>query len=272
MSLRTTRELLGRVRERTDRILVGMSGGKDSIVTLDVCVDAFGAGNVECFFMRLVPNLRVEMTPLETVCARYKVKLHTLPHWNLSQLIRRSFLRHNTKGANKTPVVKQKDVELALKARTGIRWIAYGHRQHESLVRLAMLRNNGGFDLRGQRVYPIHDWATKDVYAWMRRKRVPIPRPIAAKKKGQSGGIDLTPFGLCWLEAKHPDDFARLTEMFPLAPSAVFSFRRDHADWRELIEGGHAQKRSPQKPREAGRDQAREALELPPGGLQPTHD
>lgn len=206
------------------RVIVGLSGGKDSLVTLDLCVQTFGASNVHAFFMRLVDGLRCEQAPIRSAVARYNgLTLHVVPHWALSHMYRRSYLRPYVHGAEFIPALKQVDVENDLRRKTGIEWVAYGHRAVESLVRNAMLKRGGmnGNDTKGRRIYPIWDWKTPDVYAYLRQNKIPVPKPLASRYAGQSGGVELSPKTLGWIKEHYPDDFVKICEVFPFAPTLL---------------------------------------------------
>lgn len=53
------------------RILVAVSGGKDSLATLDVCIRHFGRENVTGFLMELVPGLECEWRSIRAVERRF---------------------------------------------------------------------------------------------------------------------------------------------------------------------------------------------------------
>lgn len=57
--VRKSLEDLEKARLNDPKILVGLSGGKDSLATLDLCIKAFGKANVYPFCMEFIPNLRV---------------------------------------------------------------------------------------------------------------------------------------------------------------------------------------------------------------------
>ena len=62
----------------TDEVLVGVSGGKDSLVTLDLCHRA----GLKCagFFMYIVKDLRYQEEHLEYIQDKYQIKMYRYPH------------------------------------------------------------------------------------------------------------------------------------------------------------------------------------------------
>lgn len=209
-------ELLARVPSPS--ILVGFSGGKDSIATLDLAVKRFP--RVEAFFMYLVKDLRVEEEMLRHVLARFpKVKLHRVPHFELSGYLRQNVFECNPAGV-KVQKLDLAKIEADLRARTGIEWFAYGERCADSIVRNAKLKKIGGIWPKFRRVYPIYRWKNADVPAYLRTQKLPVPKLIGGRRF--SGAVALTPKELLWLRENYPDDFATVCRKFPLAPAAVF--------------------------------------------------
>lgn len=210
-----------------DRVLVGVSGGKDSIVTLDLAVSVLGASRVVPFFMRIVEGLECETGPVRRICARYGLEdaLITLPHWTLSRMYRDGVLRLYVDGAENIKRLRMADVEHWLREKTGIYWFAYGHRCVESIVRNAMLKRDGmnGCDWRGGHLYPIWDWKNADVFSYMRSKELPIPKPLGPVGVNRNG-FSLTPEFLMWLRDTWPEDYARVCKVFPLAPAQIARF------------------------------------------------
>lgn len=70
----------------TDSVIVGFSGGKDSIVCLDLCMRYFQ--NVKPYFMYLVPGLEFQEDMLRRYEARYGVEITRLPHFECSNFLK----------------------------------------------------------------------------------------------------------------------------------------------------------------------------------------
>ncbi len=220
------------VKTKADSVLVGLSGGKDSIATLDLCVRRFQ--RVEAFFMHLVPGLWCEDAMLARVLKHFpSVKLHRLPHFDLSR-----YQRENAFGCNprlrKVALLSLAQVEAHLRALTGIEWFAYGERSSDGFARRAKLNPIGGFWEKFQRVYPIYRWKERNVYAYIRQRKLPCPTQKLGGR-AVSGSVDLHPKSLEWLRDTFPDDYAKLVRVFPLAPAALFRWEAGLAPDRKGI-------------------------------------
>lgn len=122
----------------TDSVIVGFSGGKDSIVTLDLCVRYFK--RVVPFFMYLVPDLEFQERMLKRYEDKYGIEIIRLPHFECS-----NFLKYGsfTMFDPNVDIVGITDTYEYLRQRTGIHWIAAGERCADSIVRNAMIKQSG---------------------------------------------------------------------------------------------------------------------------------
>jgi phosphoadenosine phosphosulfate reductase len=202
-------------------ILVGLSGGKDSLVTLDLCVRTFT--KVEAFFMYLCRGIRCVEEPAELAAKRAGVKLHFVPHWDLARIRKYGVLGIHTKDAVNLPELKMRDIERYLTKTTGIGWFAYGERGTDSMTRRLHHRKVDGIHDRGigeGKLAPIWDWIDSDVYGYMRARKIPTPPKFG--QDGRMSGLTLVTPCLRWLRDNHPDDWATLLKSFPFAEAQLF--------------------------------------------------
>jgi len=214
------------------RVLVGVSGGKDSVVTLAAAVERLGVARVEGFLMELIPGLECEWKTIRPLIARYKIPFHTVPHWQLSHFLRDNVYRTYMPGSDAIRKLKQVDVERHLRAKTGVEWFAFGWRTSDSMTRNAYLKNVSGVDAKARRIFPVWTWKTEDILAYVRLKRLPLQKPIGGAHK-KTSGVNLTPETLVWLKSEFPDDYKKVLRVFPLAGAAVF--RHEYMNGKELM-------------------------------------
>ncbi len=217
--LADTRAVFARV-PRGRRILVAVSGGKDSLCTLDVCVREYGAENVSGFLMHLVEGLEVEWQHARRLEALFGVKIHGVPHWTLSHFLKESAYRPYTSGSERIKALKQPDVEAYVRQKLGGDWIAWGNRAADSVVRNAYLKRIQGVDEKFQRFYPLWTWKKPDVYGYLRGRKLPIPAITGGRV--QMGGVSLTAECLTWLRDHHPGDLRKILDVFPFAEALLF--------------------------------------------------
>jgi phosphoadenosine phosphosulfate reductase len=203
-------------------ILVGFSGGKDSQVTMKLVVDSGAFRRIEGFYMYLVPGLRCFESKIDAAERRYGVKIHRVPHFELSRLIRQAVLRPAVL-SRKTRILKLKDIERGLTAKTGIGWFAYGERASDSYARRLYTRKVDGVHPDWRRLWPIWDWSTEAVVQYIKHHRLPLASRVAKSGGDQSGssGFTLSKDCLVWMKQKHPEDYQRVVKFFPYAEAQI---------------------------------------------------
>ena len=211
-------------------MLIGLSGGKDSVVVLDLAKRVFD--RVECYFMYLVDGLECVEAPLRAIARRYDVQLHKVPHFDLARFLKHAvYMPHRNGAAHHLRELRFVDIEALARRRAGIAWTALGHRATDSLERNAMLKRIGGFDTKARRVYPIWHWKPRDVYAYLRTHRIQVAPQLV---KGTTDGVNLYPETLRVLRDKFPDDYRKILEVFPYAEAGII---RDEFRERWAAEG-----------------------------------
>lgn len=204
------------IKRHCDSVIVAVSGGKDSLVTLDLCCRA--GIPVAAFFMYLVPDLDVEEKHLRAAERRHRLKIHRVPSPMLNLMLRKGELCP----PQDLPVVKPVDVENQVRRLTGMRWIASGMRKQDSLQRRGMLNQCGCCWEKFGRLYPIGEWSHRNVFDYLRSRKIPIPVMLNAKVNGTSGVNPVDPQCLTYLREHHPGDFRKLLQAFPYAESVLF--------------------------------------------------
>lgn len=213
--LEAARARIGRARETVgDAVCVAFSGGKDSLVCMDLCTQQFS--RVEAFFMYLCRGLRCVEEPLEGYAKRWGVKIHYVPHWDRARLMKYAVASMHVDGAENLPTLKQRDIENYVKQQTGIGLFCYGERASDSFVRRFYTRDNDGLRLRGNpKLYPIWDWLDADVYGYMRARRIPAPGRFGREQRPKMSAMSLRDETVLWLRDHHPEDFRTLCKSFP---------------------------------------------------------
>lgn len=197
----------------TNRVLVGLSGGKDSVVTLDLCIRHFG--HVEAFFMYLVEGLSFQESTLRHYEKRFGIRIHRIPHFMLS-----SFLRYGTFRIEdySVPIVSVKMCYDYVREKTGIWWIACGERISDSIVRRAMIKRSGSIDEQRGRFFPIAEWNKANIVAYIKQRGLFVG-PESARLGFSFRSF--MPQELLQIKKYYPDDYLRIKQWFPLVEASV---------------------------------------------------
>ena len=198
----------------TESVLVGFSCGKDSIVTLDLCFRFFD--KVQPFFMYYVPGMEFQERFIRTYDRKYGFECIRIPHFECS-----NFMRYGTfrEADLNVPIVSVSDTYTYLRNLTGIYYIACGERISDSIVRRAMLKRCGSIDVNRGRFYPIIYWDKRDIYQYIKAKRLVLPREYT-----EIGHSFRSLCGEDVLMVKHmfPNDYEKLLKLYPLAGAAAY--------------------------------------------------
>jgi phosphoadenosine phosphosulfate reductase len=212
-------EVLAGLRRLTDRCIVGVSLGKDSLAALELLMDVRPAwAAVHCYFMYLVPGLEFQEQYLRFLERRHGLTILRLPHFQLGRMLRGAVLRRYSRLQHRSPVVSPTEMEGYLRMRCEARWVVDGFKAIDSLERNAILRRTGPLDVRRGRCHPLAWWNHGRVFDLLRRRGVPLPADY--QMFGHSFGR-LWPAELLAIRERFPADYARILAMFPFAHAQV---------------------------------------------------
>lgn len=202
----------------TDAVLVGFSGGKDSIVTLDLCTRFFK--RVQPFFMYICPDLEFQEKTLRWYEEKYGVEIIRIPHFDTSNYMRYGSFREFDFSV---PEVDINDTYDYLRGKTGIHWICAGERIADSTIRRAMIKNVGSIDAKRGRFYPIANWTKHDVLKYIKLRNLKLPSD--SKRLGFSFR-SLDGKQLAAIRDMYPDDYEKILKLYPFAGAAVERYER----------------------------------------------
>jgi len=213
-------------------VVVGLSGGKDSLVTLDLCVREFGPARVRAFHMYIARGLECVERTVRWAERRYGIDVEFVPHWMLGQAYKNATYMPHRRRADGWRDTRMTDIEQAVRGKLGSDWFAYGHRMNDSIERVGMLSRNGGLDQVGRRVYPLRSWNEASVVAYMRARRIPSPPRLTILRRSMSG-VSFQEDVLVAIRERFPDDFALLVEKFPFLPAKLARYELKKNSWKQ---------------------------------------
>lgn len=206
----------------TQEVLVGFSGGKDSCVTLDLCVKNFN--HVVPFFMYQVPGMSFQERTLDVYEKRYGLEILRLPHFETSD-----FLRYGTyrEPDYSVPILSVSEIYDYLRIKTGIHWIAAGERIADSIIRRAMIKHSGSIDFKRGRFFPLAYWKKSDVMEYMRVKKLYLG---AESRKLGFSFRDISGETLSTIKRNWPQDYEKVKKIYPLCEAAVMRAEIQHGN------------------------------------------
>lgn len=199
----------------SDSVIVSFSGGKESIVVLDMCMRYFK--RVAAFHMYQFPHLSFADEQLSWYEERYPgLEILDLPHPNLSYNMHYGIYRPYNEDV---PLIGFNDIYDYVRYATGIHWIAAGERISDSLVRRAMIKHSGTIDpLRG-RFFPVANWKKGDILHYIKVHKLRTGKDSRAMGYSFPG---LEQEAITGLKQHFPEEYERIESWFPLIGAAVF--------------------------------------------------
>ena len=192
----------------TDEVLVAFSGGKDSIVALDLCCKYFK--RVVPFFCYTVPHLSFQENQMNWYEKRYNIKIHRIPDPVVSRMLHYGIYCNYD---FTVPITSHADNYNYMRAITGIKWIVTGERISDSIVRGAMIKHSSTIDETRGCFYPVAEWKKKQILEYIKKAKLKLGED--SKKLGYSL------YGISGEEIKtlhdvFPEDYAREEQFYPL--------------------------------------------------------
>lgn len=202
----------------TDSVIVGFSGGKDSIVTMDLCFKYFK--NVKPYFMYLVPDLEFQEKMLKRYEERYETEIIRIPHFECS-----NFMKYGsfTIMDFDVDIVNINDSYNYLRDLTGYHWISAGERCADSIIRNAMIKKSGSVDHKRGRFYPLAYWKKHEVLQYIKYKKLYL-----SKEQRELGFSFRSLAGkeLAVIKQLYPDDYEKILRVYPFAGAGVERFEK----------------------------------------------
>lgn len=214
------RSVLAEVAKETNTVIFFYSGGKDSIALLHMAAPMFK--KIYCVFMYLVEGLEHQELFLRDAQGRYpNVEVVRVPHFNLSAIFKYGLY------CNACPDLRMlslSDVEAAVRGQLGDYWIIYGAKKVDGLNRRLMLNTyeQEAIMRKTKKAYPLSLWKNKDVLAYIRHNKLPLP--INYGLKGPSAGVTLRQEVLVWLRQHWPRDLKKVLAVFPESEKLLFEY------------------------------------------------
>lgn len=216
-------------------VIVSFSGGKDSLATLQICVEHFE--RVVPFFMYIVKGLEFQERFFRYVESRYELEILRVPDWRLGMMLRDGVFRHFTKQAASIRAVRIRDVEHAIRERTGIHWVASGETVYESLSRRGMIQSVDGICPRRGHIYPVGFWRPQDVMSYLSMRDITLPSDYRIIGAGGSfGGLRMRQIAA--IKREFPDDYDKIKRLFPLINAQLVRLEASKFEEYEEPEAG----------------------------------
>ena len=214
--LTEAKKIIDLVRVKSDKALLFCSLGKDSLVLLELMYPKFK--KIVCVFMYFVKDLDHINRYINWVKIKYpNVEFIQVPHWNLTYLLRSGLYCVPN---SKVKLLKLKDIEQAMRLKYDCYYTFYGMKKADGMNRRLMLNTYTNGENNGK-VYPLQDWTQKDILAYMRQNKIPMPIRYSSKA---SGGVGFNLECYLWMRENAPKDLEKVLKVFPMSGKILFDY------------------------------------------------
>jgi phosphoadenosine phosphosulfate reductase len=197
------------IASQIDEAILFFSGGKDSLVTLDL-LSKYKIKIIPVF-MYYCKGLSFRERYFKIIEKKYKIKIEQIPHPELSKAIKNKSLMV---GKYKGPRLNLGAAESYLREKYNISWIANGFKKHDTIFRRAQLSQAvNGIDNRLHYLYPVGEWSEKNVMSYIKKNKLPLMFTYHYNFRD----LDVI-YGdnAKFIYNNYPDDFEKLKAVFPL--------------------------------------------------------
>lgn len=209
--IRDTARIISLLKDAAkEGVIVGFSGGKDSLVSLDLVMRA-GFKRVVGMYWYLVPGLEVAERWLRWAKSHYGIDIFQAPSRTAVNAIRRGVYTPVTNAAMGIKGGYSVDQAIGLvRHQSGLDWAVLGYKCADSLERRGFVKQSNGFDLKRRLAYPIGYWSNAQVADYLKLMKIPLPEFLTG-----SHGVALHPDSIFWLYDNHREDYERIRLVFP---------------------------------------------------------
>lgn len=197
----------------SDEVICAFSGGKDSIVTIDLCHKHFK--KIHAFFMYHVPDLSFQNNIIKFYEKKYNIEILKLPHMDMSTNFKNGILCVSD---NSVMSLKINDIYAYVRDQFNCEWIAAGERAKDSLFRNSMIKNSSSIDRKRKRFYPVAWWNKQEILDYIKINKLPISEEYKYLGHSFKG---LYREDLKKIKEFYPEDFEKIKKFYKFAEASI---------------------------------------------------
>jgi 3'-phosphoadenosine 5'-phosphosulfate sulfotransferase (PAPS reductase)/FAD synthetase len=199
----------------TKEVVLGLSGGKDSVACLDLC-HRYGI-KVYPYFLYIVRGMAVWEEYVEELAKAYD--LGPVLYLPTPDRILYYKIGEYCAPTPSLQLINFRDIWERARAHYGIKWLVTGEKKLDSLERRAQISSWGSVQPARYRAFPLADWSHQQVKEYLSERGVPLNPQY--RIFGRSLRSPFEADTILTLRDHFPDDYAKLCRDFPFANAAA---------------------------------------------------
>jgi len=222
-------DIIKKVKEKTDTIILSFSCGKESIVMWLILGDHF---RIIPLYLYIIPGLGFVEESLKYYEGFFCNKIYQRPSQLLINMLRNCIFSAPSQFRGYSGLRLRGDYygiidDLKEELGIGDAYIANGMRANENLFQRLNLRKTGPIKRERKIFYPMHDWTNTDVEREIKKAniRLPIDYKLFGRSFNGIGYRFLKP-----IRERFPEDYKLILDWFPLAELEIkrMEYRDEH--------------------------------------------
>lgn len=209
------KELLAEAQKSHKAVICYYSGGKDSLVVLDMC-SKMGFEKIVCVHKYFIPDLEVVEKQIRYAKSRWGVDVIQYPSNSAIKSLKAGEFNDPSPDINDLPNIDASEIERIAREETGISLICTGHKRTDAFGQ--GLSNAEWANRKRNIVQPIIFWNKFHVLAYLKSNDIPLPESDGRN----SSSMDLHPKNIIWLYKNHINDFRKIEKVFPYIEAIVW--------------------------------------------------
>lgn len=208
-------------RKITDSVIVSVSLGKDSLVSLDLCKTYIK--NVYAVFGYLLKDLDYQQDMIKKIKKRYNIQVLQIPAGVRNDLFHAGYL--NYQRLHNIPDITDEDFFNTAREYFGVEWIARGFKAADSVMRMMSIKKYGYIRKDTKIFMPVANFNKKALDQYIKEKAIEFPEEYYLHNCPGNLG-DLTPYSIYIIKYLYPNDYKKICKRFPKAEAAAAYFEK----------------------------------------------
>lgn len=210
-------DILELAKMKEPRALVALSGGKDSLVVLDLAIKVYGKKNLQFFNLEFLPGMQANEDLLAYPKKRFGInEIQKYPHEGFLRCYKNGYFTWESNQKDMLPNIGRNEMYDMIARVNKVNTVITGLKRIDQFTTALQVKWGAVY---GGVVTPIYQWRTDDVLDYLKGNKIDLPDIYV---KGGSRGVGISYETIKWLDEFYPEDMKVMESYFPFCRAVVF--------------------------------------------------